>query len=444
MRRRPRDPDVLIVGAGPAGSALAWHLARAGARVTLVDARRFPRSKACGECLSPGATPLLEEVGVADRLRRAHVPRLAGWRLRTPAGVWFGGRFGAAADGGPASGLAVSRRRLDGLLLDAALVARAELSAPLRVFDVRTGRDGPYLCARGPEGSARTLAARWIVGADGLRSVVARRIVGVRRGPRPRLAIVARPRHLAEIRAGTRPAPAMWRPAGLAGELRLSRSGCLGLAPIEEGRWNLTLVAPLTEARAVARDRIGYFRAASAGYGIRIGDPAPELAATLEITGPFQVGPRAVTAPGVLLVGDAAGYFDPLTGQGIFQALAGARLAAATILAALADPAEADGARAAYARALRRLVRPGRHVQRAIDATIRRPHLIEPLGAWLARRPGLVAHLLDVTGDRVPAGEFLSPTRLAAALRAPRGDLPPGPFGSAGENAAPEGSDVAA
>lgn len=403
-----------MVGAGPAGSSLALRLARAGVRVTVLDAATFPRSKPCGDCLSPGAGPLLEELGVRRRLESIGAGRLGGWRMRTPGGTWFRGRFGGAEGDPPPTGFAVPRRELDALLLAAAREAGARVREGMRVSGLL--RRGGRVCgvrARDGRGRRLTREARLVIGADGLRSVVARRLAGVERGPRPRLALVGRFRDVAPSARGDGGGPA-------AGEMRLGRDGCLGLAPLGRDRWNASLVVPAGEARAVSRDRHRFFREHLAAYGVSGRFETAELTGPLEITGPFQVTPRRSTAPGALLVGDAAGYFDPLTGQGIYRALATARAAtgaALSVLGADGEPARA-AARLRYARDLREIVSPGRRMQRLIDGLARRPALIEAAGRALRWRPGLADLLVDVTGDRLAPAALADPRRLARALRA--------------------------
>ena len=170
--------DVIVVGAGPAGSTAAWKLAGAGVRVLLVDGSEFPRSKPCGEAFSPGATPLLDEMGVLDGLRDEGAATLRGFRLRTPEGRFVSAGFGPVRDGIPSEALALSRRRFDAALLDAAIAAGVEFRAPLRVFDVAPEADDAgvsgsgsrlRLRARSRSGREVTLGARWVIGADGLR-----------------------------------------------------------------------------------------------------------------------------------------------------------------------------------------------------------------------------------------------------------------------------------
>lgn len=425
-----RDADVLVVGAGPAGASTALRLARRGVRVRLLDAAGFPRSKPCGDCLSPGATPLLRELGVASRLPADGAGRLAGWATRTPDGRWFVGRFGAGeadgratSNGGPrrppVRGLALPRAELDARLVDAAVAAGAELQEGVRAFGLLR-QDGAVRGVRVRDGAGREreLRARVVVGADGLRSTVARRLAGVRRGPRRRLALVGRFAGVAPPGTGALEPP--WPDGAPLGEMRLGRDGMLGLAPLGGGRWNATLVVPRERAREIAADRCRFFRQKLGAYGVADRFAEAEPIRELEITGPFQVTPRRTTAPGALLTGDAAGYFDPLTGQGIHRALATGRSAAAAVLRMLDAPSAAarTAARAAYEAELERVLAPGRRVQRLVDEVVGRPWLLGPVSRLLSRWPALASLLVDVTGDRVPASALADPRRVWRALAA--------------------------
>lgn len=417
---------VLVVGAGPAGSSLALRLVRRGVDVTLVDAASFPRSKPCGDCLSPGASPLLAELGLLDRLP-ARAGELEGWRLRSPGGATAVGRFGSKMGRGsevggggsgsgsgsgdrsdaPVRGLALPRRELDHALVGAAHEAGAELREGTRIFGLLRDEDRVVgVRARDRSGREVTLEAGVVVGADGLRSVVARRLAGVRRGERRRLALVGRFHGVAPD------------PGGRLGEMRIGRDGCLGLAPLGGGRWNATLVVPLERAPAVAEGRRRFFREGLRRYGVEARFEAAEPLGSLEITGPFEVSPRRTTAPGALLVGDAAGYFDPMTGQGIHRALATAASAADAVIGMLAavDVSAETSARRRYEDALRRTLGPGRRVQAGLDALAVRPALLDRAVALLSERPRLADLLVDVTGDRLPAAALADPRRLLPAL----------------------------
>lgn len=412
--------DAVVVGAGPAGSAAAAGLARRGVGVALLDARTFPRSKPCGDCVSPGALPLLRGMGAAERIRALGPVRLKGWRVRTPGGGWFGGRFLPGRGTAPPVGWSLPREELDAAILEAAVSAGADFRPGIRAVGLR--RDGSRVAGvRARDGGGREveISARVVIGADGLRSTMARRLGPIQRGSRDRLALVVRLR-ASRPPGDDGPGPGDAGAIVSSGQMRLGRDGCLGLAPVGSGRWNACLVVPRTEAPAVSRDRWAYFRRRVAGYGAGEWLAEAEPAAEMEITGPFEVSPRRRAAPGVLLAGDAAGYFDPLTGQGIHRALVTGGLAGRTAAEIVRRPQREGAALLAYRRRLREATGPCLALQRWIDRAVTRPALIERLGRLLSVRPGLASLLFEATGDRISPKALLDPRVLVPALRGGR------------------------
>ena len=196
------DAEVLIVGGGPAGSSAAVALARAGVDVLIVDRARFPRDKPCAEYLSPEASRVLDAMGVLDRVEQSGAAALMGVRVRAPNGSVIAGDFiaGHGYRGYRDRGLSVRREVLDAMLLDSARTAGARVLEGTRVVDVVLD-GGRVRGARGlAETGQRVLSAGFVVGADGLRSVVASRLGLAHRTRRPRrLALVTHYRGVAAI-----------------------------------------------------------------------------------------------------------------------------------------------------------------------------------------------------------------------------------------------------
>lgn len=400
------DADVIIVGGGPAGASTAFALASAGANVVIVDRERFPRDKPCAEYLSPQASRVLSDMGVLGDVESRGPAHLAGMVVRAPSGRQLRGDFAAQHGfrGFRDRGLAIRRRVLDAILLDAARRAGAQVIEHTRVTDVRRdrrGRVGGVVVAGGA--GARVLAAPLLIGADGLRSVVGRRLGLIHSGRFPRrMALVSHWRGVADI--------------GDYGEMHVERDGYVGLAPVDDGLVNVAIVIPASRARDIGSDRGQFVSAWLGGH--------PHLAkrfaramreSTVVATGPFNVRARRAWAPGALLVGDAADFFDPFTGEGIYAALRGGELAAAAALGCLGKGLSDEPLRE-YERARRSEFRGKWRVERLVGAAVAFPALIERAANTLSRRKDLADLFVGVTGDFVPAREVLRPSYLLALL----------------------------
>jgi flavin-dependent dehydrogenase len=399
------DAEVIVVGGGPAGSLSAWLLAERGHRVLLLDKARFPRHKACSEYVNPAGARLLGELGLAGDLQTLGAHRMEAMLIHAPGGCRFLADFGIAAPGSEALGL--SRFRLDALLLDRARQAGVEVYEGAHVRDVLVADGSVHGVACTIDGVRMPLRAPLTIGADGRHGVVSRAL-GLDvplRWPR-RTGLVAHYRGVTGL--------------GSWGEMHVAphRQGYAGLAPLEQG---LTNVAFVTASAAVA-DRAGSLEAFFEEALTAIPAVASRLAGAQRVGGIRGMGPmahraRRIVGDGFMLVGDAASFLDPFTGDGIHEALRGA-----TLLAPIADAALRAGdlsARrlASYRAARRHAFWAKRQVCWMVQGFIATPALMDYATARLDRRPTAALTLAGVLGDLYPAREGLSPHFLARLLR---------------------------
>jgi menaquinone-9 beta-reductase len=400
-----RSPDVLIAGAGPAGAATALRLARAGLDVLVVDRAVFPRDKICAEYNSPEGVRHLAQLGVLEAIERQGGHRICGTSVHAPGGSRLTGLF-ARAGHAPFrdTGLSISRRILDAALVDGARRAGAIVRERTTVRSVLEDRGTVSgLVVRDGNGPDREIRARLTIGADGLHSLVARRIGARLTGSPRRFAFVA---HVAGV-AGLGPTA----------EMHVGPEGYVGLNPLGGGIANVALVVPSRRA-AAARGRVDefFFRELGRYPGVAGRVSRSAMVRPVMTTGPFAAWSRRVVTPGALLVGDAADFFDPFTGEGICAALRGAEMAASTTISALEKPGPLSrAALRPYARARWRAFFGKWLVERAIGYAMLAPALFDRAVGRLERR-GLAHTLIGVTGDFVPPRAVLNPVFLSQVV----------------------------
>ena len=375
--------DVLIVGAGPAGSVAGAILARAGVRVRIVDRATFPRDKLCGDTVNPGTLARLRALDLASGIDERSL-RVDGMRVTGERGVAIEGHYPRGV-----SGRAITRRDLDWLLLQQAMAAGCQFESGVAVRRAIVTEDGAARRVGGAliggDGSGSPMAARVTLAADGRHSKIAFSLGLAQHPGRPRRWAIgayfenlmpAGVRHPSDPHPDPRLTPSFVTPSF--GEMHVRRGYYIGVAPVPGGLTNVCLVKPSGAGDAALGDpaslltatlaRDPMLRARAAGARL-VGPPV--------VLGPLAVDVRDAAIDGLLLAGDAAGFIDPMTGDGLRFATHGAELAAAAALQALehgwtgvherlaAARRDAFGGKWRFNRALRALVGSPRGVDAA-------------------------------------------------------------------------------
>jgi menaquinone-9 beta-reductase len=396
--------DVAIVGGGPAGAATAIRLARGGYRVVLFERHATAAWRACGVFASPLVRARLRDLGLgADEITALHRP-INVMELESD-----GAHCRLQYEHGLACGF--DRVRLDARLLEMAAHAGAEIRRATVVRDVQlsTGRGSNQilvasaLATDSPPHEA--VAARMVVGADGGGSRVAR-AAGVLRETNwlGRAGITF---HLAD------PGP----PASINGPMSarffFDRGWYVGIAPVPNDRVNIGIVVPARRLReGVATITDGVVRQVGRPSdrwrsGARTDEP--------QVAGRLEHHVARVAGDGWLLVGDATGFIDPLTGEGIHRALVTAQLAARAIDGWLAGD---HRALAVYDRRVRLRFRSKNVLSVMLQGFLANPGVRDYALRRLDRDPELRAVFTGALSDQLPASSALHP-RFMARLLAP-------------------------
>ncbi|WP_214404420.1 geranylgeranyl reductase family protein [Pseudonocardia lacus] len=379
----PTSTDVLVVGAGPAGSSAAAWAARHGLDVVLADAAVFPRDKACGDGLTPRAIAELERLGLGDWVRARGTNRglrAAGFGqlLELP---WPGGSL-------PDHGGAVPRTELDARIRDVALKEGAVPLEGAKAVDVRRegGRVSAVVFDRG--GEEHVVSCARLVVADGARSTLGR-VLGRDWHKDTAFGVAAR----GYVRSGRSDDPWISSHLELRGERDEVLAGYGWVFPLADGEVNIgvgTLATAKRPAGVRLQSLIKQYAAARRDDWQLDGPVRAPMSALLPMGGAVS----GVAGPNWALVGDAAGCVNPLNGEGIDYGLETGRLVA-ELLAAGTDPA------AAWPAELRRHYGEAFSIARRLAGLITVPGLLPKAGPIGMRSRALMTVALRVMGNLV-------------------------------------------
>jgi menaquinone-9 beta-reductase len=374
--------DAAVIGGGLAGCSAAIHLARQGFSVGLFESGQMPQHKVCGEFMSPGCVPLLDSLGVLDRLYECGAVDLDTIVLTVPNGsrkplIW--------STPAPGKAIGVSRYLLDSVLIDRAAALGVTVHQNTTVTDVSGALDrGFQLSARNGHGP-EAYSARAVIGAFGKRSALDRVMA------RPFLnrshPFVGLKNHFTGVSLPDRI------------ELHTFPGGYCGMSEVEGGLLNVCLLVRQEVFRQHGPDIerfIAWMLTQNPQLQQRLERAQPVHDSWLSIAQvPFSS--KSSIEDDVLMAGDAAGMIVPLTGDGMEMALQGGQIAAAHITAYLKGELSPEVLRRAYPQAWQAEFRRRLWLGRLLQLVMLRPPLLRPGLRVVQGMPALGRYLVKKT-----------------------------------------------
>ncbi len=311
--------DVITIGGGPAGCAMALDLNRRGYNVALCDQAKFPRDKVCGEFISPGADPILAQLGVLNSIEALSPKRLKGVAISSYESAELSINYPVSMETGLSlTSLSVPRYQLDALLLEQVKNAGVKVFEQYKVTDF-VFNDGCVVGVRGWDETKTSfsLNCKLVVDAGG-RNAVSLRKFSLKR----------------ELKGNSKIAfSAHWQGVRLPQDycyIHISRPGYTGISSVGNGWANVVLVVDASVLGG-ENPEIFYYRALMQNSGrskmLEDGERVGPVRSVESLA--FAVEP--VPCGGLVLVGDATGFIDPFTGEGIYLALRSSQLASEVI-----------------------------------------------------------------------------------------------------------------
>lgn len=376
-----READAVVIGAGVAGSGMAYALAKRGWDVVLVDKTSFPRHKACGEFLSPESLSSLRALGLDGVVGSRRPALIEKARIHTEQGASLEVPL-------PGPALGISRYALDACLQAFAVEAGVRFFPGCGVSGAEpvAGDGGFRVDCGGPSSEKFSIRARIVIGAGG------RRMGDEWRPPQ----LSAQNRTYVGIKSHftrTDPSPVV--------DLFFFRGGYIGIAPVEGDRFNVAAIVsvsayPKLQPAAAIELLLAQAAEKIPALSGRLAGAAP-VPGTQAATYPLAIRPRPLAWSGMPLIGDAAAVIPPFCGDGMAMALRSAELCAPLADAYLRGDISLGDWRIAYARQLKRQFAGPLRWGSRLERLMRRPALASLLLRFGTLAPSLAGRIVRAT-----------------------------------------------
>lgn len=388
--------DVIIIGAGPAGSASALFLHKRGYRTLILEQAQFPRDRVCGEFISPAADPILAELGVLESIEALSPCRLGGVAVSAYEKKELCIDYPPLpGNGRRMTSLSLKRKVLDPLMLERVRECGIEVREKHKVTDFQI-RDGAVVGVKvlDPGKKPFSLSARVVLDAGGRNGISLRRFNLKRRGKG----------------AGKIALAAHWQGKNIPRDycyMHISQPGYTGMAAVGEEEANVVLVVDEKDlkGRDIHEFYLGAVLKNRRRREILSGAHAVERVRTVDS---LAYSVKRVPCGGLVLVGDAMGFIDPFTGEGIYLSLRSAQLAAESI----GEGFKAGGFSRNYLQSYETRRHREFHKKFALSRVLQRliynPSLCNFVVGALGKNPSLASTLVGVLGDYIPAEKVVS------------------------------------
>lgn len=378
--------DVAIIGAGPAGSFAAYKLAKAGHKVIVIERSAGKSRKVCGEYLCPKGVELLAEEGLLSEIKKEFLP-LYGMELYTPEGQHVSAKFPHL--NGEQAGLALKRDQFDAAIVQLALDAGAEFrfNESLENFIQETSD----VVVRTDKNQYRAHA---LIGADGRKSKVASLLKVSETLPEKRVAIHC------YLHTSTK--------AERMGEMHIFSDGSYaGIDPTGSNEYNLSVVCDGQIVRKLGglNATLNHYVSQSKNLFERFGHIGHEI--QISAASPLQHRVKQIVNKNVALIGDASGFIDPLTGEGIYNAMRSAQLISRVLVTAFQEQTPISTALEEYAHEHKKWLSAKSRLNRVFQFIIRQNWLVEAIGRYLRVSASRADTFIGIIGNIYTPGEGL-------------------------------------